>query len=61
MIEDDLTKPSRYRVVEKVDREVRIKDRVPKHPPYKRKHDNLVTKYIQGEYDDDDTPDRDVS
>jgi hypothetical protein len=46
-------KPSRLRKHEKPDRETRIKDRVPRHTPYKRKHDNLTTKTVRGEFNDD--------
>jgi len=41
-------KPSRNRVVAKVDREVHIKDRVPKHTPYKREHKNLKQDVLKG-------------
>lgn len=47
-------KPSRSRVVAKVDREVHIKDRVPKHTPYKRKHDNIKQRLMKGDILDDE-------
>lgn len=47
-------KPSRLRKHEKPDREVRVKDRVPRHPPYKRNADNLTTKVRKGAFDNDD-------
>lgn len=52
--EVEYIKPSRNRVVAKVDREVHIKDRVPKHTPYKREHKNLKQQVLKGVLSNDD-------
>jgi hypothetical protein len=47
-------KPSRNRMVAKVDREVHIKDRVPKHTPYKRVNKNFKQDVLKGVLRDDE-------
>jgi len=52
--EVEYIKPSRSRTHEKPDREVHIKDRVPKHTPYKREHKNLKQQVLKGVLSNDD-------
>lgn len=49
MNEEELyVKPSRHRVHSKPDREVHVKDRVPKQVPYKRPAKNIKQELLKG-------------